>query len=93
MVLISLLEQRLQDCGDRAGLAAARVAQNGDVATEEIVETDFDVVVFEHDRPPNGQYSVPRRAGRLAGTAIQPHRRFDSALSLEYSVELVIQSV
>ena len=50
VMLLRLAEKGLQDRGDRAGFTAAGIAQDRDMTAEELVQTNFDVVVLEHHR-------------------------------------------
>ena len=71
VMFVRLVEQRLQDRRNRAGLPAASVTQDGNVATEELVQTDFDVIVLKNHRLADGQNSVSRGPFGLASAAVQ----------------------
>ncbi|CLP82730.1 Uncharacterised protein [Mycobacterium tuberculosis] len=50
VMFVRFAEKGLQDRGDRAGFTAAGIAQDRDMTAEELVQTNFDVVVLEHHR-------------------------------------------
>lgn len=67
VMFLRLAEEGLQDRGDRAGLTAAGIAQDGDMTAEELVQPDLDVIVLEHHRLADGQNPIARGPFRFAG--------------------------